>query len=316
MRWREGLRPVRMERVALVGPAERMDRVLDLVGRSGLVELDPAGADEPVAQVLAHTVPHGPVRAVLGWCPAPVLGELDGLAELGAALVPLPRPAGVEPPTLLAPSGAGRNFNMLVTTYATVPYRDIDPSLVAGVAYVVMFGMMFGDAGHGALLVIAGLLRPGPLVALRRLAQVWSFLVGAGVSAMTFGVLYGEFFGPTGCCRCSGWPRLSSRCRCCWPASGSARCCSAWPMRWALEPLARGRLGLRALCPLRDRRQPAVRRARPDRAGRLAGRHPADRAGRARRGGRAGAGLRRAARRVRRRRSRGGPGRGRAVSTW
>jgi V/A-type H+-transporting ATPase subunit I len=62
-----------------------------------------------------------------------------------------------------------------------------------------MFGMMFGDAGQGALLAVAGLLlrarRPARLAGLH---AMWPFVVGAGLSATVFGLLYGEFFGPTG----------------------------------------------------------------------------------------------------------------------
>ncbi len=201
MPWREGFRPVRMERVAVVGQTNRMRAALDLLGRLGVVELDVASEHADLDELLAGTVQHGPVSAALGWCPQPVLTELRTLSELdqlGAAVVPLPRPAGLEPPTLLGRHGVGSGFDMLVSTYATVPYRDIDPTVVAGLAYVVMFGMMFGDAGHGALLVIAGLLARARWWRFKRLAGVWLFLVGAGLSATGFGALYGEFFGPTG----------------------------------------------------------------------------------------------------------------------
>ena len=114
-------------------------------------------------------------------------------------MVPLEQPRGVQPPTLLARRGAGQPFEPLVETYATVPYADVDPSLLAGIAYVVMFGMMFGDAGHGAILLLAALLlRSGRIHRLARLRRAWPFLAGAGVASIVFGLLYGEAFGPTG----------------------------------------------------------------------------------------------------------------------
>jgi V/A-type H+-transporting ATPase subunit I len=87
----------------------------------------------------------------------------------------------------------------LVQGYATVPYADVDPTLVAGLAYVVMFGMMFGDLGHGLLILAAAwLVRSGRFRRLAKIQRIWPFLAGAGVAAAGFGVLYGEFFGPTG----------------------------------------------------------------------------------------------------------------------
>ncbi|MFK0110069.1 V-type ATPase 116kDa subunit family protein [Streptomyces sp. NPDC091217] len=144
-------------------------------------------------------VPQGEVSALAGWCPA---GEVPRVAErlaaAGGALLPLPSPRGTDPPTLLRATREA-SFTPLVTTYGTPSYADLDPSWPAGLAYVVMFGIMFGDVGHGALLVLGALAlrfgRPGRLAPLHRL---WPFLAGAGLAAMLAGAAYGEFFGPTG----------------------------------------------------------------------------------------------------------------------
>ena len=57
-----------------------------------------------------------------------------------------------------------------------MPYRDLDPTVPAGLAYVFMFGMMFGDAGHGALLVVAALvLSRGRPRRLARYRSGWPF---------------------------------------------------------------------------------------------------------------------------------------------
>ncbi len=140
------------------------------------------------------------VAALTGWCPVLELDALAvGLGSVAAAAVPLPRPPGVDPPTLLGGERLGRSFAPLVRTFGTVPYRDVDPTIPAGIAYVVMFGMMFGDAGHGALLIaIALLLRSGGIRRFARLGHLWLFVAGAGIAATAFGALYGEFFGPTG----------------------------------------------------------------------------------------------------------------------
>ena len=171
-----------------------------------LEELEHAGRADLLAgearldERAAAAVHRDDVAALTGWCPAPELDALAvGLGSVAAAVVPLPRPPGVDPPTLLGGQRLGRSFAPLVRTFGTVPYRDIDPTIPAGIAYVVMFGMMFGDAGHGALLIaIALLLRSGRIRRFAGLRHLWLFVAGAGIAATAFGALYGEFFGPTG----------------------------------------------------------------------------------------------------------------------
>lgn len=142
----------------------------------------------------------GSVAALAGWMPSDALPRLaERVAPVGAAVVPMPRPPGSEPPTLLSRDESASDFAPLVRTYATVPYEDVNPSLIAGIAYVAMFGMMFADVGHGALLLLAALaVRMQWWARLERLRPVWIFLAGAGLSSVLFGALYGEFFGPTG----------------------------------------------------------------------------------------------------------------------
>jgi V/A-type H+-transporting ATPase subunit I len=201
--------PIRMERVAVVAPATELRPVLLALGDAGIVEPDllpenppPAefAADPELAAVAAATVQHGAVAALAGWSPASALPALaERLRPLGGAVVALPFPPGSDPPTLLATRGTSAAFQPLVDIYDTVPYADVNPSLFAGLAYVTMFGMMFGDVGHGALLLALGVLlarsHAGPLAAYRRAAL---FVIGGGATSIAFGFAYGEAFGPTG----------------------------------------------------------------------------------------------------------------------
>jgi V/A-type H+-transporting ATPase subunit I len=172
---------------------------LDALERAGRADL--LAGEAQVEERIGNAVRRGTVAALAGWCPAAeVTATAARLTGTGAALVPLRTPGGIDPPTLLSERGAVRGaFVPLVRTYGTVPYADIDPTVPAGIVYVIMFGTMFGDAGHGALLLLTAALlylgrfrRPAPL---RRL---WPFVAGAGLTATLAGVAYGEFFGPTG----------------------------------------------------------------------------------------------------------------------
>lgn len=200
----ESLAPVRMERVALVVSAEYRQRMLAAVARSAVVELDlpyaPGRGAEELDKAVAAAVVSGPAAALAGWVPRRELPALTAmLTPLGAAVVPLPRPRWIQPPTLLSGRGRSGLSGTLVDTYGTVPYADLDPTWAAGMAYVLMFGMMFGDVGHGAILLGVGLfLRTGRSKRLAKLQKTWPFVSAAGLAAMFFGALYGEAFGPTG----------------------------------------------------------------------------------------------------------------------
>lgn len=213
MPWPELSSPERMQRVAVVVPAERATAALSSLGRAGRVEIDAAdgGAGEGgagderrdaagVDEVLARMVRSGPLVATTGWCPASwVPGVAQLLAPLGGSLVRLPARMGISPPTMIAGRGPSRAFQPLIDTYGTVPYRDLNPSAFAGLSYVLMFGMMFGDLGHGLLLLGLGLMirwrQPARLAAW---APMSAFMIGCGVSSALAGLLYGEAFGPTG----------------------------------------------------------------------------------------------------------------------
>lgn len=195
----DAMTPVRMERIAVVAPEDALREALVLVADAGVVDVD--RADDQLETIADAAVRRESVAAVAGWCPAEERPGLAAtLAEVGAAAVLLPVPRGVDPPSLLRADGpVRRSFTPLVTTYGTVPYQDVDPTVLAGAAYVLMFGMMFGDAGQGLLLVAVGLLlRAGWPRRLARWRSAWPFVLGAGAASTAFGVLYGEFFGPTG----------------------------------------------------------------------------------------------------------------------
>jgi V/A-type H+-transporting ATPase subunit I len=176
-----------------------MRRAPDLDQLAGRGAVAAMAGEAELERVNGATVERDGVRAAVGWAPTARLSEVsDRLAPLGGAMVELARPIGVDPPTVLA-SAEANAFRPLVDVYATVPYRNVDPTVFAAAAYVVMFGMMFGDVGDGLLLIAGALvLRQGWVRRLASLHSVWAMVFALGVSACVFGALYGEFFGPTG----------------------------------------------------------------------------------------------------------------------
>jgi V/A-type H+-transporting ATPase subunit I len=87
-------------------------------------------------------------------------------------------------------------FQMLVKNYAIPEYGTIDPTPFVAIAYLCMFGLMFGDAGQGLVLLLIGLI--GRLFFKKTSENVRNLLtlIGyCGFTAIIAGVLFGSYFG-------------------------------------------------------------------------------------------------------------------------
>ncbi len=137
---------------------------------------------------------------ITGWLPADQLSGLKKrLVETaeGRCVVQALEPAGLpreEIPVLLRHGRLLKPFEMLVTAYGLPRYGEFSPTLFVALSYVLMFGMMFGDVGHGSLLALAGaifLARAKILTA----RHAGALLVANGLSSVAFGLVYGSCFG-------------------------------------------------------------------------------------------------------------------------
>jgi len=104
--------------------------------------------------------------------------------------------AAGEIPTQLRNGRIFRPFEMFVKTYGLPGYNDIDPTPFVAISFLAMFGMMFGDVGHGLVLAAIGaalaFLPYRALLAMRDLGRI---LMMAGLSGTLFGFLFGSVFG-------------------------------------------------------------------------------------------------------------------------
>jgi V/A-type H+-transporting ATPase subunit I len=137
----------------------------------------------------------GGLALITGWAPKRDVEALRApLAErLGTRFVltardPLPEERAQVPSVARYPRWV-RPFGILVRTYGVPRYGEFDPTWLFTVTYILMFGMMFGDVGHGAVFAAVG-------IGLRRILKGFTFFVVAiGASSMVFGWLYGSIFG-------------------------------------------------------------------------------------------------------------------------
>ena len=101
-----------------------------------------------------------------------------------------------ETPTIMKNNIIVRPFETITRMYGTPSYSEIDPTPIIAITFPILFGLMFGDVGHGLVLIIAGLLgaikyrnQEGDLVNL-----CW-IIFYSGWASFGVGFLYGEIFG-------------------------------------------------------------------------------------------------------------------------
>jgi len=152
----------------------------------------------PYVQLSTLMRGRGELVAVSGWVPDLALERLrHGLQEhLAGRFVQSARNPHADEhlrvPSLLSHRRWLRPFAALVLNYGVPRYDEIDPTIPFAVSFVLMFGMMFGDLGQGAVIALAGVLFR------RRLGSYGPLVVGVGASSALFGLLYGSVFGYEG----------------------------------------------------------------------------------------------------------------------
>ncbi len=85
-----------------------------------------------------------------------------------------------------------RPFESVVFNYGTQEYREVDPTPIVAISFLLMFGMMFGDIGDGVILFFIG------YWLFKKFYQLMDYsiiVMECGVSSVFFGLLYGSVFG-------------------------------------------------------------------------------------------------------------------------
>ena len=106
---------------------------------------------------------------------------------------------GVTPPTKLSNPGMMKPFETLVKMYGMPSYYELDPTWILFATFPFIFGLMYGDIGHGIVLFIVsmGIFLSGKerFKSLAKFKELSPILVLCSVFSIIFGFLYGEFFG-------------------------------------------------------------------------------------------------------------------------
>ncbi len=111
--------------------------------------------------------------------------------------------ARTTPPTYIKENDVIRSFQLIVDTYGVPRYKEANPALFSIVTFPFLFGVMFGDIGHGLMLLMVGLwacmqskfissITKEGLV--KQLHEHRYILVAMGFFAVYAGLIYTEFF--------------------------------------------------------------------------------------------------------------------------
>ncbi|MBS1146378.1 MAG: V-type synthase subunit [Proteobacteria bacterium] len=150
----------------------------------------------PLAEAaLAGVRGKGGLAALSGWIPK---RQLDALRETldqhfhGRYWLDLREPSAdevAEVPSLVRYPVWLKPFVPLVKSYGVPRYGEFDPALPFAFTYLLLFGAMFGDVGHGAVILLLA------AALYRRLGRMAWVGIAAGAVSMLFGLFYGSMFG-------------------------------------------------------------------------------------------------------------------------
>ena len=132
---------------------------------------------------------------LLGWVPGESLAGFTGNVSKVSpdSVVVADDPGNIEdytPPVKLKNNVIFSAYEPYVSVYGLPSYNEMDPTPFMAVTYTLLFGIMFGDVGQGAVLALAGFM-------LWKLKGFWLGRVGCymGISSVMFGFVYGSVFG-------------------------------------------------------------------------------------------------------------------------
>jgi len=94
------------------------------------------------------------------------------------------------PPTKMKNFFLFRPFEFFVRMYGLPSYKEVDPTVIIALTYSLLFGLMFGDVGQGAVLSLLGY-----YMYRKKGFELGAVMCVVGLFSILFGFLYGSFFG-------------------------------------------------------------------------------------------------------------------------
>lgn len=105
-----------------------------------------------------------------------------------------------DPPTFFRTNDFISSFQKIVDTYGVASYKEINPVPFYMITFPFLFGVMFGDIGHGGILFMLGLIMI--LIAdwdsmkksdMKGIRDIWYLITMMGFFSFFIGFLYNDF---------------------------------------------------------------------------------------------------------------------------
>ena len=123
---------------------------------------------------------------IWGWIPEKKIKQFKSQIKYSTVEI---FPAGDNAPVLLKTPDFFKPFEKMIMGFSYPKYGEINPTIPFALTFLLFFGIMFGDVGHGIVLVILGLFLK------KKYPDPSKIFVLSGVSSAIFGLFYGSFFG-------------------------------------------------------------------------------------------------------------------------
>lgn len=145
-----------------------------------------------------------------GWCPTSMLPEVRealrrGTLKSGASVQSVINIVKTKemPPTYFRSNKLTKGFQSIVDAYGCAKYQEMNPAVFTVITFPFLFGVMFGDIGHGFMMTMAAVLLCMNEKKLAKYANDEMFgtlyhgrycILLMGVFAIYSGVIYNELF--------------------------------------------------------------------------------------------------------------------------
>eukprot|EP00403_Amphidinium_massartii_P038491 CAMPEP_0178440268 /NCGR_PEP_ID=MMETSP0689_2-20121128/36668_1 /TAXON_ID=160604 /ORGANISM="Amphidinium massartii, Strain CS-259" /LENGTH=826 /DNA_ID=CAMNT_0020062991 /DNA_START=66 /DNA_END=2546 /DNA_ORIENTATION=- len=126
-----------------------------------------------------------------------MLASANALAKNQSAML-MPEAPKSSPPTFTRTNDFTQGWQDVIDTYGIPRYQEANPALLTTVTFPFIFGMMYGDVGHGTLLLCAGIWLCKNASWLKEsspdIAGARFMILEMGIFAVFAGFMYNDFF--------------------------------------------------------------------------------------------------------------------------